>query len=473
MNLDQQFSPGARQPGNKFFRPGWLIVAAAVLIFVGLALFATIHGHGNPGPATGEVIVNTNDPGNAISITSFDNQTTQNDTGSLDATLPPGSYTVTVTGKQLSASQLVTVSAGHVTRITLNPGKLGDAEPVTDLAAGNVAADSAGLRFTAGGSLIAVGAGNSEQVQDTANGFTRVSWAGPAYGVGKSKTGQLFVINGSQITPFSTPVSTASFSLAPNRLLYISDGSQVFAGNPGGSFKKLFQASGSITILAASNAAVAASEGPAGAPNNNLVRTITSDGSVHDRTFSSYQAAWSPSGKYLVVSGDETTIVTDAALNQVASIPATNVTSPVWLDDNTAFYGVGSGLWRFDRPSGRSNLLASMPGGAYVTSISPSAGGDFVYLVLQSSSHSGDDVVHLDRLGLHGQAASAAAVSLSALLPNPIGPCTVGYLNFSKTTVDVRGPAGSAAACTQAAQSFLAPYSSVIGSGIGYQYTQL
>jgi hypothetical protein len=477
----------AQLPGSRFNTKLMLIIGFGVFMLFVIVVTLLFGGGKNSGKTganlpTGTVYVTTADSNTAISLTWLGDPSkvktvdVANDVGTLDQTVPAGPYTVTATLGQFSSQQVITVTAGRTTSVSLKPSVLGAVEPVTDRQIAGVLATASQLMYidTSNGNLYQVDSSGQEHIIDSGHGLTQVQWAYADYGVAMSVTKQLYLIRGTNVAllplPFSG-IATTTYGLAPNQDLYISNGKTIYVSTGGGAFKALYTSAGQVSIMAAGNDAVAATEtGASGAKDQDSgnILTVTPSGVVSKRDGGAYGAAWSASGQYLGITSDEETIITDPSLKQITSFPVGNVTAPAWLGDTTLFYGVTSNLWQYNIVSGKATLLSTVHSGDYVSGISPSLSGDYVYLVMQNNgSASSNDPFYLDRVGLQGQQASNTAVALSGLLPSPVGSCTAGYINFEQTTVEIRGQGSN---CTAAAQQLLDPFVSITGT-LKYQYS--
>jgi hypothetical protein len=469
----------------------WALIGYGLLIVVAIAIALVIHrggGSSKPGSRvlpTGQLDVSTSDPQTSVRLTwigpasEVSSTEVASSTGDLQDTVPAGPYTVTATLGDFSAQQVVTVVAGKTTNISITPAKHGAVEPVTDRDAEGVSATSEQLRYfdTTNGDLYTINNAGRESEVDSGHGFTSLQWADPSYGVGKGTGGELYLINGNTVTPIAQPFAPSAngttYALAPNRDLYVSNGKKVYVSVSGGAFNQIYSSSYTVAVTAAGSNAVAANESVPGDQDSGNILAISPSGNVRKRSGNAYGAAWSASGTYLAITSDEQTIITDASLNEVASIPVGNVNAPAWLGNTTLFYGVTSDLWEFNIITGKANLLATIHSGDYISAIYPSLSSDYVYLTMQNNgSNSSTNPFYLDRVGLAGQSASDIAVSLQGLLPEQVGNCTAGYINFTVPTIELRGPGALSGSCTEATQAFLQPYSSVFNvSAVTYQFS--
>ncbi len=485
---DPSLSPP--EPGSKL-KPKALLIAAFglfILLAIIVAVVANMGGNSNQNKSsgsslpTGSVYVTTPDARTTIALTWLGDPSkvksvnVANDVGNLSRTVPAGPYTVTATLGQFSAQQVITITAGKTTRVTLSPSVLGAVEPVTDRQAAGVVATSSQLSYidTSNGNLYMVDSQGQEHIIDSGHGLTQMQWSNAGYGVAMSATKQLFLVRGRNVELMTLPftgVATTTYGLAPNQDLYLSNGKTVYVSVSGSAFKAVYQSAGQVSIMAAGNNAVAATETTAAGAkdqDSGSILTVTPTGAVNKRDGGAYGAAWSASGNYLGITSDEQTIITDPALKQVTSFPVGNVTAPSWLNDTTLFYSITSNLWEYNISTGKATLLSTVHSGDYVSGIYPSLSGDYVYLAMQNNgSTSSNDPFYLDRVGLNGQQASNTAVALSGLLPSPVATCTAGYINFNQITVEIRGQGAS---CTAAAQQLLSPFASITGN-LSYQYS--
>jgi hypothetical protein len=465
----------------------WAGIAAAILILV-LVIVAIFNHQSSTSTsssgATGQVHISTTDPGADVTMTWLGDPSAvktvnaATGTGGLTASLKPGLYAATVTENNLSTQQTVTIVANQTTSLTLNPEQPGVIEPVSDKAAINVSASTSSLTFTDqnNNDLYTVDSSNQIHLLDSGHAFTNIEWADPSYGVGRSSNNLYYVISGGTFTPVNPPfvaTTSSSFGLAPNRQLYITDGTRLYVGQAGGAFKQILKSTHHISILSAGTQAVAISEdNGSNEHDQGTLLTVTPSGSFYQTDGESYSVAWSPNGDLLALSSDDGTEITNAQLKQSQSIPSANINAPVWLNETTLLYGLQGSLWTFNTITGQANVIAAMPSGDYVSGITPSSDSAYIYILLQDNNTSGSPAYHLYRTGLKGQTVTATQSGLDALLPDTIGQCILGYLDFTQPGVLINGPAGQASSCIQQAQSYFQPYSGILDTGsLQYQYT--
>src|SRR5207237_10703641 len=77
---------------------------------------------------------------------------------------------------------------------------------------------------------------------NSAQRFQKIKWAGISFGVGQDNSGHLYVIANGSVKPLGVPCaysgSSVSFDVSPNKRVYVSYGSDVYAGSQSGNFKK-------------------------------------------------------------------------------------------------------------------------------------------------------------------------------------------------------------------------------------------
>jgi outer membrane protein assembly factor BamB len=381
-----------------YFKNRKLILWASgivVFFFLALALESFL--------STGKIVVETSDPNSLILINrneankghklNNDRPSSQGQ-GKLVASLKTGEYTITVSGKVLAASQVVKIKAHQTQKYTLKLPKSLGVEPVANVDGYDVAADDTRLIFieASSGNLYQVHLDNTLSILDSGK-FNRVSWANPDYGIAQDASGRLHVIQGGALNlltvPFTYGASKVSFAVAPNKEVYASNGSDVYKINFNGKSKKIYTAKSDKPALVAANGRVAVIDSQEvknkGKQKETILILIDESGSVKVNNEEAYVAAWSPSGKYLAISSDTGSKILDGSLRKVATVPAGNINSPVWLDDGTLLYGTADKLWMYKLNSMKAEVLAAMPEGGNISELTVSANKSYVYLTASNS----------------------------------------------------------------------------------------
>lgn len=302
--------------------------------------------------------------------------------------------------------------------------------------------------------------------------FNVIRWADASYGVGRDAKGKLYHIKGASITPLAAPFITTSatttLAVAPDHVVYLSDGTNVYTGKDGQAFKLIHTSKMNVSVAAASRQGVLLREtDPKKERAEGELVVIDRSGKITSIEGEAYDAAWSPSGDRLLINGDERTAVLDKNLKEITRLPAGNVGAPIWLNDTQILYGLTNNLWRFDSDTGQADAIANM---RTETVAQQFLDQDSSYIYITTQDSKTGRRLRLSRLGLKGQPAATIPTQLGVLLPNTLGNCSLALVNFTKPTVAVSGPIGQNAACLQKAQAYLTTYK-VNQSGLGFNYT--
>jgi hypothetical protein len=394
----------------------------------------------------GQLDITSNNSTNSITVTSTkaatagNNASSQQAKGSLSIRLRVGSYIVSVGKNSTASSQYVVVKAHSTKHVYINLISIGGVEPVTYDNAADVIADSSQLLYLdpTDSGLNDVNTQNVDNETGSNYGLQTISWANPSFGVGKDAKGNLYVIQNGSVSPLSSPASgqndsSLAFAVAPNKNIYLGIGPYVYSGNASGNFKRIYGQRQAGTFLAPGlNKVTLVDTGYSGSQAN--IVTISNSGQLISRqqsTFINAWSAWSPSDKYIVVSGAATGEVLNASLQQVATIPQGDFTNPVWLNDNTLFYSVGDQLWSYNILTQKSQVIAMMPDGNQIQALSISTDGTYIYIV---TSYNTPGTMEIERVGLRGQQVPSSIYDLQDFLltpPTPGAGYAIGLINFS------------------------------------------
>lgn len=417
-----------------------------------------------PAP-TGSLEVTVNDTKASIGIHRITPQPqsidTHNATGRFTGQLTEGTYTITAKNNDLSAQQVVDIKSGETKKVNLTLSSLGTVEPVSSRGASHLVIEAAGMAFAdrSNDNLYRIDASNNEQRLSNGVDFVSAQWSDLSYGVGQDNHQHLYRVTNTA-TEISAPFpysDKTTYALAPNHDLYIADGNNLYLGKPEGGFKKIYSTSYQLSIMCASNNAVFLNEVPAGKKEGDLV-TVDRSGTSKKIDGEAYNAAWSPSGNYVVISSDTKTEVLDSSLNEISQLPTTNVSAPSWLDDRTVLYGISDELWKYDITTHIATIMTKIGDIGQVSQIAPSKDGSYIYISVQKTTQNGDFSFELARLGLHGQPASPIMPALRLIVPNDVNGCSLGYTNFVRPAVNIYPKTASADACMQTARSYLQTY---------------
>lgn len=414
----------------------------------------------------GKIIINTNSKYDitikklAISSSSI---STVTGNGNLTANLKSGSYTVSVSNGSFSTQRVVQIKAHQTEHINLSLQSVGQVEPVSSQMVFDLMATDQSLTYIdlSNHSLTMVTDQNQEKALLPNVIISSLDWATSALGIAQNQLGQLYAVEGSIATELSLPISTSinNYSIAPNGLMYFSNGNVLYAGMVNGDYKQILKSSSNIHIVNASNSGVLVqmgvdSEGSAGDVQNNL-RLITPLGKTYTGNIDIDDTAWSPNGSDLAITSDTLTAVYNNQLHLLYSLPTSNVDSIVWLNNTTILYGIAGNLWSYNTQTQTSNILANTSVFGYVSEIYPSQDGSYIYIGVQNANTNN---IYLTRLGLENQPVSALMQQLQVFLPDVYEGCSLGYLAFTSPAIIVGETSTAASNCTIAAKNYLQTY---------------
>jgi hypothetical protein len=399
---------------------------------------------------TGKIIITTNNPYRTISLVAFDDKTGRGSTssktfkanGRLSVSLSSGKYFVSVEGSSQATTRVIRLKPRQTLRYEIDPVVTSGVEPVIYQSARNVVASASELLYTnaASGYLYKIDAQNNISVLDSTIAFQTIQWADPSYGVGQNASGRLYTIVNGSVSPLDVPFSygggTVSFDVSSNRQVYVSYGGAVYSRNPNGTFKKIYAVDTSNLVLAAGvNKVAFVGETEEEEKNNSppLFTAVSSAGKVikNQGDGEVRRLIWSPDGHYLASVNEASVDIYDASLRKVTQLPSSNSIGEVtWLDNNNLLYGSKDELWSYDLSNQKSELLANMPLGNYITSLTTSSDKAYIYL---TTTDFGSNYV-IRRIGLHGQQVPRVVYQLQDILPLVLNDCSLGLVNFAQPT---------------------------------------
>lgn len=422
--------------------------------------------------------ITTNSASNTILVrektATSQNQVSVSQSGKqADLRVVAGTYIVTVQNATRSSSQVVKLGTGEHKNITINLDTsiaYSTSEPVTSMGAGSISASKDTLRFidrnTANSTLYSVDATGTISVLDSSTRYVNISWADPLFGLGygldKNNRYVITKIEGNFATQLKMPFVvdvTSSVRVAPNRTWYVSDGNTVYRGNADGSFTKVYSSTQKLGIIAVSNDALLLWQKPQNNSREGNMVILHTDGNKYQIKGGTYEAAWSPSGKKLVTSGDVSEIFDDK-FQKIGILPSGNFISPLWLDENTLLYGMQNSVVRYDIQNGTATPLITFDDTTGKPSqIKLSNDRDYLYVAIQKAGNRSSLAFKLDRIPLQNQQPSNLPVQkFSLLIPNTVGGCDLNYMNFIRFSVITKSVKPSTN-CVPAVKSYFASYS--------------
>lgn len=415
---------------------------------------------------SGKVVITTSNKNNYIKIqqvVSGGGKPLENQAqGRLSVRVKPGKYNVIVYSQSVEhgTSQTVTVRARQTVKLSLDPPSNLAASPVFGSGTTGVVASSTDLYYidtTTNLLMYDGGAGLNSMFPDYS--LTAASWFSPGYGVVQDATNKLYMVSNGSITPLSLPFETSpnksvAFSVSSDGYIYVSDGQGVFVGRPGDAFTKIYSVKGDSVGLSAGVGRVAVVVTNAGSSVGSLV-IVNNSGKSTSKGVSASQATWATDGARLLVSGEGTNYIYDAALNRIGSVPANNIGVSAWQNNHQLFYAMGSQIWSYDLNTKKAWQVTSMPTGVGITSLYLDTTNSYLYFSAAVTSKN-----QLFRVGLSGQKQDDSLQTLSVVLPDNVGVCSLNYIVFSQPTILINYPAleTSADLCIRSAKGSLTYY---------------
>jgi hypothetical protein len=412
------------------------VISIVILIF----FFVWISGY----ETSAKIEIDTS-PGSSITVTRLNmtQKTAQilHGQSKLTSTFHVGSYSVRVYNKQFETDKTIVVKAHKNQKYIITLIDTKAVEPVTNESTLNISADANHITFLdpSDSNIYSVDNTNSRHLILKSGIITSIKWVNADYGVAQDTTGQLYLINGGSVSHITTPVTTTqnNYALTQNQHLYISNGSSVYEETIDGNFTQVYSINNlKVQISAASNDNILIQQysinSQSGNSKGSELIVINVSGAKYRIPGEIYNAAWSPNGQYLVASGYGMGGVYDSQLKLVNQLPANNVTSPVWVDNNIIFYGLAENLWSYNLSANNSNLLADVSAFGYISQLTPDKSNAYVYVTIENARTSTGNY-QLGRFSLSGQPVSVLSQELQVFLPNNINGCSLGYINFIGT----------------------------------------
>lgn len=431
--------------------------------------------------------VTTDDSANRIKVrrdygTRQEQITVNQDGKRAQLQLAAGTYIITVQNFTKSSVQVVTLKAGEHKDIMINTKTEtfeAVSSEVTSYGAGNTVASHDTLRFIDRNSgdrpLYSVDSHGRVSVLDKKTRYTNVKWAGTSFGIGyginRNNKYVFTKIEGNSVetvvAPFTVSV-TSSYGVAPDKSWYISDGHTVYRANADGSFLKVYSTDEEVAIVSTSNDALLLSQKPPQSTREGALAILHTNGDLYKIGGEAYEAAWSPSGKKLVTSGD-TSKIFDGKFNVIGTLPSGNFLSPVWLDEDTIIFGVANKVMRYELSSGKATTLLSFdPVAGTPSHISVNEEGDAIYVAVQKGGDRPNLVFRLEKISLKGGATTKVPVDkLNLLIPNTIRGCNLNYMNFTRFSIII-DYVSSPKNCVPAIKDYITSYKIPLAD-IGFQ----
>lgn len=445
-----------------------------VVVFVGLILLITLASSVWHYLHTGSISVTTDSKESYITLTRVANNSEGvtvepllHSKGSLSASLKTGQYILRIQDQRADlVSKAVTISSRHKSIYSFKFPAIGFAEPVVKANGHDFAVSENQIQYldTDSSKINKIDEQNLAPTTYSDQLFESVQWADPDYGIGHGSDGQFYEILGSTVKKISLPTVSLSarqmtFSLAPDRRLYISVGKDIYSGFVKNGLKKIYSTDVSAPYLSASsdNLAIIAlpTYGDAEKDQPTYVETVSKYGKqMGKKDLGATSASWSPDGNKLTVVGyGEGSGVYDARLGLVAMLPGNSIQTSVWANNDTVLYAAGKTLWSYSLDKSQATALAIANAGK-IGEISVDKEQAYAYLATSI-----DSGATISRVGLKGQKVDDSVRNLDIALPADLDQCTVGYSNFVHHAI-VAYPysATLAGSCKQAAIALMQEY---------------
>jgi hypothetical protein len=386
----------------------------------------------------------------------------------LSANLKKGSYEILVANKSSSISQFIEVKGHKKLSFTLNPPKTATPEPVYGGGAAGLLAEGSQLLFIdlAGNTLSKIDAQNNLTTLDRARQYVNVKWSNSSLGIALSKDNNLFIIQNGSPKPLSLPFSASddtiiSYDIAKDGTVYVGGKKAVYKGLPDGSFKQIYTANTNNPLVYAANNKVAIVDS---SDDEDSIAVVDSSGKTSKKDIEASEAAWSPDGSKLLLSGDFGHKLFDSNLKEISTIRI-SAERVRWQNDHNLLYGIANQLWIYDTSNNRAQIIANMPSGlagdGTVGDIFTTPDNSYVYVTSQKVDLTNKaNQYQLFRVGLNNQTVPNFLNSLNIFLPETIDEaCSLNFVNFIRPSITARFRQGTSGAdCVNKAKAELQAY---------------
>lgn len=382
---------------------------------------------------------------------------------SLTVRVKAGTYQISAYDQHglSGVSRTITLKPRQKLSYTLNPASLANPEPVYGGNTNSVFTDGSQLLFlglrdpgsdTEGdGNIMHVDASDNITTMFPDNYFSKVDWINADTAMGYDRFHNLYVISGGNISQLQLPFTTdqnSKFSagITGDGEIFVSDGYYVYAGSLAGDFKKVFTAdkddpvskivAGKDKVAVVMNSVEALESKRNGSESQGKIAILNSAGKTTEKSISVLFADWSPDGKHLIAQGPLEADIYDSSLNVTGVINVKNASNFKWLNNGSVMFSVNNEIWSYDTGSTQSKKLGQLATGGNIGGFYPTADGSYVYFT--GTGNGGDQ---LFRLGLKSQKTDSSLNTLSQILPEDIGICSVNYVNFiGQPTITITYP---------------------------------
>ena len=371
----------------------------------------------------------------------------------LSATVPLGSYVISVSGKVLSESKTVDLNRHETLHYSLNAPKITSPEPVASVSATGVVASNSKLLYLDTSTNVLEEINSQDSVDDVGSqDLQSVAWADTNYGIGQDNKHHLYIIDNGSVTPLQPPEAyqqneTVLYSITKSRHIYLSFGSRIYFGSVVGGFKKIYVTDNAPDKIVGSDLGVLLFNTPDADDESQDPNTVlvSSNGSqVHESNFKISGAAWSPNNSMIALLGNSSygttnSIIVNDSFKQMVVLPNSNIGSVTWINNNTLVYSVGNVIWSYNISLKQSSVIAEVDPQNTITQLIADQNSNYLYVVSQ-----GNGTGEIDRVGLRGQNIPAVSYQVGVFFPSVfqpieqgVGSCSFNYINFIHPTLNV------------------------------------
>lgn len=388
--------------------------------------------------STGTVIITTDNKESTVTLLGANKNDTRVGMGSLEATIKHGLYTATVRDGAKTSVQIIDFRHGHKElKYNISTDDLLPLEFVARIDAQEIAATSNELLYIDGAkkTLHKINSSNNIQVIDPDIQFKSMSWGTASFGVGQENVNNLYVFEKNKLnlldTPFSTDEST-SIAVSRDKAVYVSSGQNIYTRSADG-FKKIYTSASVKPVLAAGLDTIAISDTKYGASGSDIKRPLLSvfssaSGKIKKKFIEAEQTAWSSDGQFLATVNQNNPVIYNSSLEEMVTIPTNFAISKLrWLNNRVLVYASGSQVWLYNTVSKQAKLIAYVPSGDSINSLSINDRGNVIYLNVYDASSSN---FALKRISL-GDLSPNDTRGLENFLPKKEAGYTIDMINFS------------------------------------------
>ncbi len=359
--------------------------------------------------------------------------------GDTNTRLKPGNYVVQAELAGGASSQLITVEAGSSQEIDVAIKNPNDTQIVASANSTSLTSDNQSLLYLdiPDGKLKQITSQDIIKTLSEGINFKRYDWADTQYGVGLSVDGLLYSYTNKDKSPKtlagSQPSGISRLSLAQDRSLYVSGGTNTYRYDSSGAFNTIDTTTPDAR-LAASIEGVLISSSLSDGSDTQDVTYIKTSGTKITATLPKYKdAAWSNNGKRLAISTQSQLNIYDAGLKFISSIPIKDsVSSLAWTETGKLLYSSSNKIWVYDPTTQISNVITSAKG-AIKAIQRPNSDGS-VYFSVDNPEASGGNQ-QIAKTNINKLVVTKTTKELQNNLPTSTPQYNIDYINLTQPTI--------------------------------------